>query len=105
MDFLTRREVLAAVAAGCAATFAIGPTAKADPPESHAVSLAAAIQAFNERAQQSPIGKIQPPLTEEEVIAALRWIDMERKEPGVTEPDYELLRKIVETRELPAGVE
>ena len=42
-----------------------------------AVSIKAAVEEFNQKTLADPIGKTQLPLTEDEVIAAIRgWIDL-----------------------------
>ena len=57
-------------------TFAgVGSFRAAEPEPDGSTSLADAVKAFNERALEDPIGKEQPPLTEAEVIAAIRWSD------------------------------
>ncbi|MCH8277858.1 MAG: hypothetical protein IIC12_02880 [Proteobacteria bacterium] len=40
-----------------------------------AISLKASVENFNQKARSHAIGKTQPPLTEDEVVAAIRgWI-------------------------------
>lgn len=64
-------------------------------------SLGSAVEAFNERASGNAIGKHQPPLTEDEVIASIRgW---GRKSHPVSDHDYAVFQEIAETRRLPEG--
>jgi hypothetical protein len=67
-------------------------------------TLAEAVKEFNQRAQKDAIGKDQPALTEDEVIAAIRgWI---RKEgPPATDEVYKIYQTIADTRKLPEGAE
>jgi hypothetical protein len=64
-----------------------------------ATPLADAVRAFNAEAAENPIGKTQPPLTEDEVIAALRGIL--RELTPMTDEVYNAYQKIAETRTLP----
>ncbi len=68
-------------------------------------SLADAVSTFNARAGENPIGKEQPLLTEEEVIAAIRWWEFHRKESPVSDEEFRAFRNAAETRRLPAGWE
>jgi hypothetical protein len=62
-------------------------------------SLKAAVEDFNRKTPQ-PIGKPQPPLTEDEVIAAIRgWVP--EHTPGLTNDIYNRFQEIAETRKLP----
>jgi beta-lactamase regulating signal transducer with metallopeptidase domain len=62
--------------------------------------LAEAVKEFNAKAQSNPIGRSQPPLTEDEVIAAITgW---QRDEGIVSDEVYAIYQKIAETRTLPA---
>ncbi len=83
----------------------ICPINAAEPEPNGSTSLADAVKAFNERAAENPIGKKQPPLTEEEVIAAIRWWDFERKKSPVSDEEYRAFRRVAETRRLPVGWE
>jgi hypothetical protein len=69
-----------------------------DPP---ARSLAEAVKSFNEQAKTEIfVGRNQPPLTEEEVVAAIRgWI---RKQAPVDNDTYAIYEKIASTKMLPA---
>ena len=65
-------------------------------------SLKVAVEGFNTETRTHPIGKSQLPLTEDEVIAAIRgWIP--EHTPGVTDDVYEQFQQIAESRELPEG--
>jgi hypothetical protein len=65
------------------------------------LTLAEAVKGFNRRAQEDATGKTQPPLTEDEVVAAIRWWD--REEEPVTDDVYQAYQAIADTRKLPAG--
>jgi hypothetical protein len=69
------------------------------------VSVAEAIGDFNTNVKTNSIGAEQPPLTEEEVIAAIRWWDFHRKESPVSDEEFLAFRKIAETHLLPQGAE
>src|SRR5262249_21941590 len=62
-------------------------------------TLAEAVEEFNRRAQNNPTGKTQPPLTEDEVVAAIRG------RPGRPAPDdvHKAYRAIADNKTLPAG--
>lgn len=67
-------------------------------------TLKAAVVKFNEGAQTHLVGKTQLPLTQEEVVAAIRgWIP--ESTPGVTEEIYEKFQAIAESGELPANAQ
>lgn len=66
--------------------------------------LKSAIEGFNEAASRNLIGKAQPPLTEEEVVSAIRGWQPELT-PGATDSIYEQFQKIAESGELPEGAE
>jgi hypothetical protein len=79
-------------------------TGAGQPSPQKSPQLADAIKAFNENAAKDPIGKDQPPLTEEEVIAAIR--DWERpKDSPLSDEMYEVFKRIAETRTLPPTAE
>jgi len=65
------------------------------------VTLAEAVKGFNRRAQENATGKTQPPLTEDEVVAAIRAWD--REEEPATDEIYKAYQAIADTRKLPAG--
>jgi hypothetical protein len=66
-------------------------------------TLADTVAAFNTEAARDAIGRHEPPLTEDEVVAALRgWI---RKRHPVSDDVYKLFQAIAETRQLPEGAE
>ena len=104
MQSLTRRETLTLIAAGSAACLAPMSAAQAQAKiATH--DLAEAVRTFNVQAATQTLGKAQPPLTEDEVIAAIRWLDADRTEHGVTEAEYAALLKVAETRQLSPGAE
>ena len=64
--------------------------------------LAQAILSFNQRAGMNPIGRMQPPLTEKEVIAAIRgWM---RENTPADERTYQVFQKVAQTGIVPAGM-
>jgi RNA polymerase sigma factor (sigma-70 family) len=65
--------------------------------------LAKAVREFNQKAKGDPIGEKQSPLTEAEVIAAIRCWDRERD--PVSDSTYRAYQKIADTGELPPGAE
>ncbi len=66
--------------------------------------LAAAIHGFNET-HTGLCDVPQQPLTEEEVVAAIRWWKTKRNEAPVTNGEFAAFQKIADTRELPKGTE
>ena len=65
------------------------------------VSIAEAVKQFNVRAQENAVGKTQPPLTPDEVLAAIRgWIPGEHPGCEIFLPRF---NKIAETEIIPAG--
>ena len=63
------------------------------------VSLADAVKQFNEWAKKKEIGKTQPPLTEDEVVAAIRsWPGKEGPWAGEL---YNAFQRVADTRTLP----
>jgi hypothetical protein len=79
-----------------ALTLAAGAARAAD-----GTPLADAVKAFNASAAEHPVGKQQPALTEDEVVAALRGWVRERVEA----PDevYRAFQRIADRRRLPQG--
>lgn len=77
----------------------------AQPPADARIPLTDAVNAFNRRAAEDSIGKDQPPLTEDAVIAAIRWEMLDRKKLLVSEETFRILGEITETRSLPKGFE
>ncbi len=67
-------------------------------------SLRHAIQAFNQMAADDLIGCEQSPLTELEVVAAIRMWQREKESP-VTDELLQAFKRIAETVELPEGAE
>jgi hypothetical protein len=65
------------------------------------LTLADAVKDFNQRAQRDAIGKDQPALTEDEVVAAIRgWV---RKEVPAPDAVYQTYQTIADTKMLPEG--
>ena len=63
-------------------------------------SLEEAIAAFNKDAKESPTGALQPPITEQETLAAIaKFIELEH----IEEPAKATLREISKTKSLPAN--
>ncbi len=83
----------------------LGDSRASEPSPAGFISLAEAIGNFNAKANENPIGKEQPPLTDKEVIAAIRWWDFHRKEAPVSDQEYRAFRDIAETHRLPQGAE
>ena len=71
--------------------------------EQDSTPLDAAIRGFNEQHRDDPVGKDQPPLTEDEVIAAIHW--SKRNEVNVTDAEFAAFQEIADKRLLPKGVE
>jgi hypothetical protein len=67
--------------------------------DKQATPLTDAVRAFNAEAAENPIGKTQPPLTEDEVVAAIRGIL--RELTPMTDEVYNAYQKVAETRTLP----
>ena len=68
-------------------------------------SLAESVGVFNYLAERDVIGKTQSPLTEEEVITAIRWALLEPRKLSVSDKTLQSLRKTIEAHELPSGFE
>jgi len=66
-------------------------------------SLTNAIKTFNAEAATNPIGKNQPALTGEEVIAAIRALK-QKQDPLVSDELFRTFKQIAETQELPPNV-
>jgi len=86
------------------ALFAVGTIcANAEWPsrKPRVVALSHAVEQFNRKASRHSLGRLQPPLTEEEVVAAIRLNDWrEGMDPDVKA----ILEDIAKTRILPTGV-
>ncbi len=78
----------------------IAVVAFAGPDDATATTLNEAVAKFNQKTRTHPIGKSQLPLTEDEVIAAIRgWIP--EHTPDVTDKIYNAFQEIAESRKLP----
>jgi hypothetical protein len=65
------------------------------------VTLADAVKSFNQMAKKNAIGKDQPALTGDEVVAAIRgWV---REQVPATDEVYKVYQTIADTKELPEG--
>lgn len=102
---MSMRNALSLIVLLILAFTGVCPLRAAEPEPDGSTSLADAVGTFNERALKNPIGKEQPPLTEEEVIAAIRWSDLDRKQLPVSDEEYRAFRNIADTRRLPKGSE
>lgn len=74
---------------------------KPDPAGSR--QLSAVVQEFNQQQQLDPVGKGQPPLTDDEVVASVRWALLEKKIPGLSTEQLQQFREIAELRRFAAG--
>ena len=71
-----------------------------EPPVGHSTPLAEAVKALNAKAAKDIIGKGQPPLTEQEVVASIRiW----RGKRPASDEVFQVFQAIAETRRLPKG--
>ncbi len=104
MQSLIRRETLTLAAAGGAACFTQVP-AQAQARRRTFSGLARAIHTFNAQAAKEIIGKTQQPLSEDEVIAAIRWTCAVKSEPDVTDAEYAALLKVADTGQMSPGAE
>ena len=66
-------------------------------------SLLEAVREFNKRQKVHEIGKDQPPLTDDEVIAAIRDLRDDRDEIELSDLDFAAFQGIAETGMLPRG--
>ena len=66
--------------------------------------LSDAVREFNAANHDTPLVKDQPLLTDDEVVAAIRWKAMDPKEWGVSDGDLQTLLAIAEWRLLPSHV-
>jgi hypothetical protein len=94
-----RALLLAALLLVPTAANAAGP-----PPVRTAVPLAEAIRKFNEEAKRDPVGKEQPPLTLDEVLAAIRLPD-KKHYASATDEQFAEFKRIAETQVFPATAE
>lgn len=65
--------------------------------------LSVVLKEFNSKAQHDIVGKDQPPLTEQELLAALSWITFRRDMTKATAKEYGTLQKIIESKTLVDG--
>jgi hypothetical protein len=76
----------------------------AQPLQDETTRLSKKIRHFNAKAQSDPIGRDQPPLTEEEVIASIRGWKREEN-PDMPDEVHESLQRIASTGDLPFGAD
>ncbi|QDT28379.1 Serine/threonine-protein kinase PrkC [Gimesia panareensis] len=74
---------------------------KTDPAGSR--QLSDVVQEFNQQQQLDPVGKGQPLLTDDEVVASVRWALLEKKIPGLSAEQLQQFREIAELRRFAAG--
>ena len=67
------------------------------------VPLNQAVNAFNLRSRELPGGKDQPALTEEAVVAAIRWTMLDRAKLPVSDETFHMLDQITKKHTLPKG--
>ena len=72
----------------------VGKSPESDRP------IADAVRAFNEAAKKDPVGKDQPPLTEDELVSSVRWLFDSEKDHFVGRPARVSSRKRLATSEL-----
>ncbi len=65
--------------------------------------LSDAVREFNAANADNPLSKGQPPLTDDEVVAAIRWTTRDRTALGLEAADFQALTSIAESRLLPPG--
>ncbi|TWU12097.1 Serine/threonine-protein kinase PrkC [Symmachiella macrocystis] len=72
------------------------------PASGETKPLSDAIGEFNQRQKQHPNGKGQPPLTEDEVVASIRWAGMVKKPSDLSGKHLQQFREIAKKRSLPS---
>ncbi|MHC4462914.1 MAG: hypothetical protein ACYS6W_03665 [Planctomycetota bacterium] len=88
-------------------TFTLAPLVSsraAQSPNDNSILLADAIKAFNEKVAKHPIGKDQPLLTEDEVVAAIRAREPQ-EDPPVSDRLYNAFKQIAQSKRLPKNAE
>lgn len=80
------------------------PQPDAQQHSTDATPLAAAINAFNAN-HYTLRGILQTPVTQEEVVAAIRWWKTRRHKAPVSHGEFAALQKIADTLELPPGAD
>lgn len=98
----TTQLIVSSLLLTASVTFA-APKEISEPPAAARISLAVAVNAFNKEAAQDPFAKDQPALTEDAVIAAMRWAMLDRKKLLVSDETFRTLGEIIATRSLPKG--
>jgi RNA polymerase sigma factor (sigma-70 family) len=80
----------------------IGPGSAATPNKESLSLLGKAVDDFNQNAITSAVGRDQPPLTEDEVIAAIRFYSDDN--PGTIKGALDDFRMVSEKRDMPPGM-
>ncbi|HTN03569.1 MAG TPA: hypothetical protein VL132_16885, partial [Planctomycetaceae bacterium] len=73
------------------------------PAADQSVSLVDAVRDFNVENKQRGRGQEQPPLTEEEVVAAIQRSDWKRDAKDVSEREFAAFKAVAKSRRLPEG--
>ena len=85
------------------------PTARSNsaqaPAPMEGTRLSDAVHQFNVRNAEHSQSKDQPPLTDDEVVAAIRWATMHRDESPLSDEEFAALQNIAEMRIMPKGWE
>lgn len=76
--------------------------AEADRPSP--TPLDSAIASFNAKARANEIGREQPPLTEDEVVAAIRWCQRD-DHPQAGDAQFAAFKRIADTKVFPSGAQ
>ena len=82
----------------------IPATRRPDDDRSKTTPLSTAIADFNTKAAQHEIGRDQPPLTQDEVLAAIMLAE-KKQFPEASQHDFERFKAIASTKEIPADGE
>ena len=80
----------------------LGTFSTAGPSDDASTPLGEAVKAFNTEAAKDPTGNEQLPLTEDEVIAAIRFWKREKDSP-VSNQLQDTFKEVAETRKVPAN--
>jgi len=80
-------------------------TNRSNDDSTERITMAEAVRRFNLDNQRRDRGQGQPPLTEEEVIAAIRRAEKTRDAPNATEPEFAAFKRLADDGTLPAGSE
>jgi hypothetical protein len=100
-----RSGIMRPLIAALSVAFTISQVAVSGAVEPSTVLQADSVRALNNRAAVDSVGKGQAPLTQEEVIAAVRWSLLERNKLPVSDKTFQMLTSIPDNHELAAGFE